>query len=98
MYGASIEVPTRVVEGWRHRESEEVNAMNRLLFSSCLLVILTLSHASLSWSQPTITAADPAVPEAESLAHMRTCRSKSQFAYIGATWSSLRDQLAMSRS
>ena len=28
--------------------------MNRLLFSSCLLVVLTLSAADLGWSQPTV--------------------------------------------
>jgi hypothetical protein len=44
--------------------------MNRLLFSSCLLAILTLSHADLSWPQPTIAPADSAVAEAESLAHL----------------------------
>jgi hypothetical protein len=44
--------------------------MNRLLFSSCLLAILTLSHADLSWPQPTIAPADSAVAEAESLAHV----------------------------
>src|SRR5438445_11263754 len=40
--------------------------MKRLLFSSCLLVILTLSHADPSWAQPTI-APDPAVPGTQSL-------------------------------
>src|SRR5258708_37589560 len=44
--------------------------INLLLFSSCLLVILTLSHADLSWPQPTIAPADSAVAEAESLAHL----------------------------
>jgi predicted aspartyl protease len=36
--------------------------MNRLLCTNCLLVILTLSHANLSWSQPTAPA-DSSVPE-----------------------------------
>jgi hypothetical protein len=44
--------------------------MNRLLFSTCLLAIFTLSHADLSWSQPTIAPADPAVQETQSLAHV----------------------------
>src|SRR5882724_8890005 len=44
--------------------------MKRLLFSSCLLVILTLSHAALSWAQPTIAPADPAVPVTQSLAQV----------------------------
>jgi len=41
--------------------------MKRLLFSSCLLVILTLSHADPSWAQPTIAPAYPAVPGTQSL-------------------------------
>jgi len=41
--------------------------MKRLLFSSCLLVILTLSHADPSWAQPTIAPPDPAVPGTQSL-------------------------------
>src|SRR5216683_1777983 len=44
--------------------------MNRSLFSTCLLVILTLSHAALSWSQPAIAPADPVATEAEPLAHV----------------------------
>ena len=44
--------------------------MNRLLFSRYLLVILTLSHASLSWSQLAITPANPVVSESEPLAHV----------------------------
>jgi len=36
--------------------------MNRLLFSRCLLVILTLSLADLSWSQPAISPAILAAP------------------------------------
>ena len=44
--------------------------MNRLLFSRYLLVILTLSHASLSWSQLAITPANPVVSESELLAHV----------------------------
>jgi hypothetical protein len=44
--------------------------MNRLLFSSCLLVFLTLSHADLSWSQPTIAPADPAGAETQSVARV----------------------------
>jgi predicted aspartyl protease len=44
--------------------------MNRSLFSTCLLVILTLSHAPLSWSQPAIAPADPVAAEAEPLAHV----------------------------
>jgi predicted aspartyl protease len=44
--------------------------MNRPLFSSCLLVILTLSHAGPSWSQLNIAPANPAVPETESMAHV----------------------------
>jgi len=34
--------------------------MNRLLFRSCLLALLTLSPIERGWSQPTITPADPA--------------------------------------
>jgi Aspartyl protease len=45
-------------------KAEGVNAMYRALFSSCLLVILTLSHPSVGSSQPT----DPDVPETQSLA------------------------------
>jgi hypothetical protein len=41
--------------------------MKRLLFSSCLLVILTLSNADPSWAQPTTPPADPAVPGTQSL-------------------------------
>src|SRR5438552_8392261 len=41
--------------------------MKRLLFSSCLLVILTLSPADLSWGQPAIDPPDPAVPGTQSL-------------------------------
>jgi hypothetical protein len=48
-------------------KAHEVNAMNRLLFSSCLLVILTLSHTGLGCSQLDIAHADPAVPETKSL-------------------------------
>src|SRR4029077_14131755 len=44
--------------------------MNRSLFSTCLLVILTLSHAALSCSQPAIAPADPVATEAEPLAHV----------------------------
>jgi Aspartyl protease len=44
--------------------------MNRLLVSGCLLVVVTLSHTDLSWSQPTIAHADPAVPETQSVAHV----------------------------
>jgi hypothetical protein len=44
--------------------------MNRLLFFRYLLVILTLSHASLSWSQLTIAPANPVATEAEPLAHV----------------------------
>src|SRR2546427_3337738 len=44
--------------------------MKRLLFSSCLLVILTLSHADPSWAQPTIAPPDPAVPGTQSLAQV----------------------------
>ena len=43
--------------------------MDRLLFSSCLLVLLTLSLANLSWSQPTIAPADPAAQGTPPLAH-----------------------------
>jgi len=42
--------------------------MSRLLFCSCLLVILALSHAELSWSQRTTAPADPAVPETRLIA------------------------------
>jgi hypothetical protein len=42
--------------------------MNRLFFSSWLLVILTLSHVDLGWSQPAIVL-DPAAPKTEWLAH-----------------------------
>jgi len=44
--------------------------MNRPLFSSCLLVVLTLSHVCPSWSQLNIAPADPAVPETESMVHV----------------------------
>ena len=44
--------------------------MSRLLFSSCLLVILALSHAELSWSQRTTAPADPAVPETRLIAQL----------------------------
>jgi predicted aspartyl protease len=44
--------------------------MNSLLLSSCLLVILTLSHADLSWSQTTAAPADPEVRETQALAHV----------------------------
>ena len=44
--------------------------MNCLLLSSCLLVILTLSHADLSWSQMTGAPADPTVQESQALAHV----------------------------
>jgi hypothetical protein len=44
--------------------------MNRLLFFRYLLVILTLSPASLSWSQLTIAPANPVATEAEPLAHI----------------------------
>jgi hypothetical protein len=40
--------------------------MKRLLFSSCLLVILTLSHADLSWSQPTVALDEPTVQGTQS--------------------------------
>ena len=42
--------------------------MKRLVLSGCLLVILTLSHLDLGWSQPAI-APNPAGPETDSLAH-----------------------------
>jgi Aspartyl protease len=45
--------------------------MNRLLFSSCLLVILTLSHADLGWSQLTVPTADLVVPKTQSLVEVR---------------------------
>jgi len=41
--------------------------MNRLLFCSCLLVILTLSPLDRGWSQPTIASADPAASKMQSL-------------------------------
>jgi hypothetical protein len=44
--------------------------MSRLPFWSCLLVILTLSHAELSWSQRTTAPADPAMPETRLIAHL----------------------------
>ena len=44
--------------------------MNRLLFSRYLLVMLTLSHASLSWSQLAIPPANHVTTEAEPLAHV----------------------------
>ena len=44
--------------------------MNRLLFSRYLLVILILSHASLSWSQLAIAPANPVTTESEPLAHV----------------------------
>jgi predicted aspartyl protease len=45
-------------------KAEGVNAVNRPLFSTCLLVVLTLSDLGLGWSQPT----DPDVLETQSLA------------------------------
>jgi hypothetical protein len=47
--------------------AEEVNAMNRLLFSGCLLVILTLLSVARGWSQPTIAPANPTATGAQSL-------------------------------
>ena len=44
--------------------------MNRLRFSRYLLVILILSHASLSWSQLAIAPANPVTTESEPLAHV----------------------------
>jgi hypothetical protein len=44
-------------------KAERVNAMNRPLFSSCLLLILTLSNPSLGWSQPI----ESDLPETQSL-------------------------------
>jgi hypothetical protein len=44
--------------------------MKRLLFCSCLLVILTLSQTGVSWAQPIIAPADPAVPGTQSLAQV----------------------------
>ena len=44
--------------------------MNRLLFSRYLLVILTLSHASLGWSQLAIAPANPVAMESAPLAHV----------------------------
>ncbi|MGH9504114.1 MAG: retropepsin-like aspartic protease [Terriglobales bacterium] len=44
--------------------------MHRLLFSSCLLVILAMSHPDLSWSQPTNTPGNPALPDTELLSHI----------------------------
>jgi Aspartyl protease len=41
-----------------------------LSFSSCLLLILTLSNAELGWSQPTIAPANPAAEEKQSPAHV----------------------------
>src|ERR1700730_15579681 len=40
--------------------------MKRLLFSSCLLVILTLSHDDLRWSQPTVALDEPTVQGTQS--------------------------------
>jgi Aspartyl protease len=48
-------------------KAEGVNAMSRLLFSSCLLVTLMRSHADLSWSQTTSAPADAALQETQSL-------------------------------
>jgi hypothetical protein len=45
-------------------KAEGVNAVNQPLFSTCLLVVLTLSDLGLGWSQPT----DPGVLETQSLA------------------------------
>jgi hypothetical protein len=42
--------------------------MNRVLFSSCLLVILTLSHADLGWPQPISASTDAVLKETQSLA------------------------------
>lgn len=42
--------------------------MKRPFFSGCLLVILTLSFADLSWSQTAIALAEPTVPGTQSLA------------------------------
>src|SRR2546429_3725500 len=44
--------------------------MNCPLFSTCLLVILTLSHADRSWSQAITAPADPALQGAHSSAHV----------------------------
>jgi hypothetical protein len=44
-------------------KAERVNAMNRPIFSSCLLLILTLSNPSLGWSRPI----DSDLPETQSL-------------------------------
>jgi predicted aspartyl protease len=44
--------------------------MNRLLFSSSLLVLFTLSLADLSWSQPISAPSDPALKETHSLARV----------------------------
>lgn len=44
--------------------------MNRLLLSSCLLVVLTLSTVDLSWSQPAYAPADPGAQESQSLARL----------------------------
>jgi hypothetical protein len=41
------------MQRWPDCESEEVNAMNRLLVSSCFSVVLTLSAADAGWSQAT---------------------------------------------
>ena len=66
--------------------------MNRSLFSSCLLLILTLSDLGLGWSQ---ADSHPDMPETQSLAHGP--RSNSRFACTGATWSWLKDQSAIQR-
>jgi hypothetical protein len=47
--------------------AEEVNAMNRPLFSGCLLAILTLLSVARGWSQRTIAPANPTATGAQSL-------------------------------
>jgi len=44
--------------------------MNRPLFSSCLLVILTLTHVDRSWPQTITAAVDPALQGAHSESHV----------------------------
>jgi len=60
IHSGFIEVPAFVIELGVTAKAEGVNAMNHLLFCSCLLVILTLSPLDRGWSQSIIAAADPA--------------------------------------
>jgi hypothetical protein len=58
-----IEVPARVIQRWRHRKAEGVNAMNRLVSCCCRLVIATLSLADFNWAQMTSIPAEVVTQE-----------------------------------